>query len=206
MKVLTRLRAEPLPTDQASRKEIIGVTPVYIRNTRNGKVAKNPLGSRGVDAVQVSSHRGPPTDRPPDRPDKGRSVFGGCSLERASTQSPVCQLASSLVLDHSLSGNATPLQKLQSKVWTPSYCQASPQAGSSQEFNRVLSWMHPTCGRYRLNEYLRRGTSQHQTQRCSMAQRDRVTRPHRVLDRHHLCHGLRAVSGCSREPSWGQTK
>jgi hypothetical protein len=58
--------------------------------------------------VQVSSHRGPPTHRPPDRPDRGRSVSGGCSQERANTRNPVVRLASSLSLAHSLSGKSAP--------------------------------------------------------------------------------------------------
>jgi hypothetical protein len=150
----------------------------------------------------------PPTDRPPDRPDRGRSVSGGCSLERANTQYPVYHLASSLCLDHSMSGKATPFAANANLfVRTPLYCQTSSQVGSSHEFDRVLSWMHPRCGRYRHNEYLRRGTSPHPIQRCSMAQRDRVTRPSaKGSDMHHLCYGLWAVSGCSREPRWGQTK
>jgi hypothetical protein len=61
MKVLARLRAEPSPEVQVSQKETNGETIVYIQSTRDGKVAKNPLGARGVDAVQVSSHRAPDT-------------------------------------------------------------------------------------------------------------------------------------------------
>jgi hypothetical protein len=98
-------------------------------------------------------------------PFRDRSVFGGCSLERASTQCPGYHLASFLSLAHSLSGNATPLRKLQFSVWTPSDCQVPSQVGSSHEFNRVPSWMHPTCGHYHHNEYLRRGTSPHPIQR-----------------------------------------
>jgi hypothetical protein len=102
-------------------------------DTRNGKVAKNPLGVRGVDAAQVSSHRGPPTDRPPDRPSICLGVARGCLQgERADTPALISQLASFARMGHSLSGNATPLQKKQSSVWTPSYCHASSQAGSSQ--------------------------------------------------------------------------
>jgi hypothetical protein len=102
-------------------------------------------------------------------------------------------LASSLCLGHSLNGNATPLQKLQIKVRTPLNCQASSQAGSSLEFNRVLSWMHPRCGRFRVNGSvcdklppfpnlscnlsMRAGLLPHPIQRRSIAQRDRVTRP-----------------------------
>jgi hypothetical protein len=37
----------------------------FVENTQ---LEKNLSGIRGLEAVQVSSHRGPPTDRPPDKP------------------------------------------------------------------------------------------------------------------------------------------
>jgi hypothetical protein len=139
-------------------------------------------------------------------------------LEMASTQIPVCHLASFLCLDHSLGGNATPLQKLQIGAWTPSYCQTSSQVGTSLEFNRVLSWMHPRCGRFRVNGYvccirqpfpnlsrnlsLRAGFLPHLIQRRSIAQCGRVTLPLGSL-LHHRVHGPRAVVRCSQVPRWG---
>jgi hypothetical protein len=81
-------------------------------------------------------------------------VNGGCSLERAGTLYPVYHLASSLCLGYSLSGNTPPMQSMQINVWSPSDCQASSQAGSSLVSSRVQSWMHPRCGRFRVNGYV----------------------------------------------------
>jgi hypothetical protein len=80
-----------------------------------GTIAGNPLGKRGIDAVHVSSHRRPPTDRPCIC----KGVARGCLSERAGTRQE-SQLASFTCGISSLSGNATLLQKLQFKVWTPS--------------------------------------------------------------------------------------
>jgi hypothetical protein len=89
----------------------------------------------------------PPTDRPPDRPDRGRSVYGGCSQERVSTRYPVHQLASSLFLAHSLSGRSTPfaVTAIFGVRKASDYAQVPSQVGSSHEVNRVVSWMHPRC-------------------------------------------------------------
>jgi hypothetical protein len=93
----------------------------------------------------------PPTDRPPDRPDRGRGVSGGCSQERANTRGPVVQLASSLSLAHSLSGKSAPFAaNANLGVQKPSDCQVPSQVGSSHEVNRGLSWMLPRCGRFRV--------------------------------------------------------
>jgi hypothetical protein len=51
------------------------------RSEKSGSKDWNLLGLRGAEAIQVSSHRGPPTDRPPDKPVE-TSVFAGCSEER----------------------------------------------------------------------------------------------------------------------------
>jgi predicted nucleic acid-binding Zn-ribbon protein len=77
MKALAELRTDISPADQVSQKEANGEYYETTSAFSKGPMAKNPLGARGVDAVQVSSHRGPPTDRPPDRPDPGKSVSGG---------------------------------------------------------------------------------------------------------------------------------
>jgi hypothetical protein len=65
----------------------------YLRSEKSGVSSWSLLGIRGLEAVQVSSHRGPPTDRPPDIPPGKVGVFAGCLLERAGTPS-VSQLAS----------------------------------------------------------------------------------------------------------------
>jgi hypothetical protein len=83
---------------------------LFIESTRSEKSGSkdwNLLGLRGAQAVQVSSHRGPPTDRPPDKP-LGVSVFAGCSEERPNT----CrfhQLASFTRSSHCSSGNVSSL-------------------------------------------------------------------------------------------------
>jgi hypothetical protein len=56
-----------------------------------------------------------------------------CLQERAGARH-FSQLAFFARVGHSLSGNATPLQKMQFKAWTPSDCHASfAAAGSSQD-------------------------------------------------------------------------
>jgi hypothetical protein len=155
--------------------------------------------------VQVSSHRGTPTDRPPDRPCTCIGVVRGCLQERAGTRH-IIQLASFARAGHSLRGNVTPFAaNAKIGVWTPSDCHASSQAGSSQF--RVQSWTHPRCDRFRVNGYvcgisppfsnlsrnlsLCGGFLPHLCQRRSMAQRD---------NRRLICtsprHGLRAVVRC----------
>jgi hypothetical protein len=79
---------------------------VFIESTRSEKSITGDrilLGLRGSEAVQVSSHRGPPTDRPPDKPVE-TSVFAGCSEERPNARRTY-QLASFARSSHCLSGN-----------------------------------------------------------------------------------------------------
>jgi hypothetical protein len=138
-----------------------------------------------------------------------------CLPERAGTRH-LCQLAFFARVGHSLSGNATPLQKMQIKVWTPSYCHASLQAGSSQQsFSKIgsragsfcpvggsglkdtcVSSSHPsrTCGR---NLFLRGGFSHWQSQQSSMAQRDKRS----LLSCTPRIPGLRAVVRRGQDPA-----
>jgi hypothetical protein len=91
----------------------------------------------------------------PDRPCICKGVARGCLQERAGTRHFVSQLAFFARTGHNLSGNATPLQKMQIKVWTPSDCHASSQAGSSQDVSRrVRSWKHTDAGRSRVNGFV----------------------------------------------------
>jgi hypothetical protein len=114
--------------------------------------------------------------------------------------------ASFLSLAHSLSGNATPLQKLQIRAWTPSNCQVPWQVGSSRKFNRVLSWMHPACGRFRL----KRVPSQRYVPTPDSAEFNGTVGPRYPSTGSLSCTtgvpGLRAVVRCSQGPRWGQTK
>jgi hypothetical protein len=150
-------------------------------------------------------------------------VTSGCLLERAGTRRAISQLAFFARMGHSLSGNATSSQKMEIKAWTPSYCHASSQAGSSQRSPKIRSRAgsfcpvggagltdtcvtssHPshTCGR---NLFLRAGFSHWRIQRSSIAQRDRDTR-HLGLGVHHP--GTRPTGRCPVQPRprWGQTK
>jgi hypothetical protein len=219
MNALSELRADSSPTDPAPQKVANAEVNESIMNTRNDIVAKNPLGIRGVDAVQVSSHRGPPTDRPPDRPCIGKGVVRGCLQERAGTRH-VSQPAFFARVGHSLSGNASPLQKMQIKAWTPSDCHASFAAANfSQDISRrVRSWRHTSGDRSRAkrdtcvtnghlssnlgrNLSLRGGFLSRTESAGSMAQRD-----NRRLDCTSPRPGLRVVVRCSQAPLWGQTK
>jgi hypothetical protein len=56
----------------------------------------------------MSSHRGPPTDRPPDIPRNALGVFAGCLKERANTRRTY-RLAFVSHDSHCSSGNASPL-------------------------------------------------------------------------------------------------
>jgi hypothetical protein len=64
------------------------------RLEKSGVSSWDLLGIRGLEAVQVSSHRGLPTDRPPDKPPPCKGASRGCLQERASTRHD-SQLASS---------------------------------------------------------------------------------------------------------------
>jgi hypothetical protein len=78
------------------------------RSEKSGSKDWNLLGLRGTEAIQVSSHRGPPTDRPPDKPPVETSVFAGCSEERPNTRR-TNQLASCSRSSHCSSGNVSSL-------------------------------------------------------------------------------------------------
>jgi hypothetical protein len=77
-----------------------------------------------------SDGSGPATDRAPGDPPPCKGASRGSLQERAGSRH-ISQLASSRWI-HSLSGNATPLESIQYKVYAPSNYPASSQAGSSQ--------------------------------------------------------------------------
>jgi hypothetical protein len=79
----------------------------------------------------VNSHRGPPTDRPPDKPPPWKGASRGCLQERAGTRH-VSQLASFSRGSHCSSGNASPLQTMQIGGCAPSNNSALHAVGSSQ--------------------------------------------------------------------------
>jgi hypothetical protein len=125
----------------------------YIESTRSEKSGSSSwslLGIRELEAVQVSSHRGPPTDRPPDKPPPTLGVFAGCSKERSSTQR-TCQLALFARTSHCSSSNVTPLaaNAILGSHAIGQYCVRA--VGTSHEVNRGLSWTPPRCGRFRVN-------------------------------------------------------
>jgi hypothetical protein len=198
LNALVERRAPASPENQVSQKETNGESFESTLGTRDGRIAKNPLGVRGVDAVQVSSHRGPPTDRPPDRPDAGLGVVRGCLQERADTPCSN-QLASFSCLDHSMSGKATPFAaNANILVRTPLYYQASSQTGTSHFVSRrVRSWVHTDAGRSTVNSFgLNLGRDLVRLPRTesagSMAERYRVTRLPRVATCTAPGSGLRA--------------
>jgi hypothetical protein len=90
------------------------------------------LGGRGLEAVQVSSHRGPPTDRPPDKPPPWKGASRGCLQERAGTRHD-SQLATFTRGSYCSSGNASPCRQCNLGESAPSNNSASHAAGSSQE-------------------------------------------------------------------------
>jgi hypothetical protein len=107
--------------------------------------------AQGLPEAQ-SDRRGPPTDRSPDKPPPWKGAVRGSSYERASSRH-VSHLASSRGII-GLSGNASPLEKIQQRVKTPSnQCQSSA-AGSSQGSHPVRSWRHTSGRRSRVNGYV----------------------------------------------------
>jgi hypothetical protein len=118
------------------------------RSEKSGSSSWSLLGIRGLEAVQVSSHRGPPTDRPPDKPPPALGVFAGCLQERAGTRDD-SQLASSSRGSHCSSGNALPYA-VNAVMGICAIEQFRVHAaGSCHEVNRELSWTLPRCGRFR---------------------------------------------------------
>jgi hypothetical protein len=96
------------PADCASLKGYgDNLDPESTRSEKSGVSSWNLLGIRGLEAVQVSSHRGPPTDRPPDKPPPWKGASRGCLQERAGTRH-FSQLASSSRGSYCSSGNALP--------------------------------------------------------------------------------------------------
>jgi hypothetical protein len=93
---------------------------------------RSPQDGAKVDPTQLSARRGPPTDRPPDKPPSCKGASRGCLQERAGTRH-ASQLASFTRGSYSLSGNATPLQTMQIKVCAPSNYSASHAAGGSSQ-------------------------------------------------------------------------
>jgi hypothetical protein len=219
--VVSEVSSADRPSPTGVYEESSNVTSAFGK----GLMAKNPLGARGVDAVQVSSHRGPPTDRPPDRPDRAVNVSGGCSQERVNTQYPVFHLASSLSLAHSLSGKSTPFaENAIYGVQKPSdYAKVPSQDVSSHEVNRDLSWMLPRCGRFRVkrdtcvslahpssnlgrNLFARGVFLPHPIQQGQERSATELPCPKEGSQSEPNGHGLRAVRRVQLRRRWGSTK
>jgi hypothetical protein len=121
------------------------------RSDKSGSKDWNLLDLRGTEAIQVSRHRGPPTDRPPDKRG-GISVFEGCSQERANTHRIHYQLASFARSSHCSSDNVSSLADnaiVGKSRHQAIYCVHA--VGTSHEVYRGLSWTPPRCGRFRVN-------------------------------------------------------
>jgi hypothetical protein len=119
---------------------------------RYGKVCyKVEQNAQGVPDAQ-SDRRGPPTDRPPDKPAPWKGAVRGSSYERASSRH-VSQLASSCG-NNGLSGKASPLEKIQLRVKTPSNQRHASAAGSSQVSHPVGSCRHTSGRRSRASGYV----------------------------------------------------
>jgi hypothetical protein len=99
---------------------------------------RNLLGERSLEGVQLSSHRGPHTDRPPDKPPPWKGASRGCLSERAGTRH-LTQLASFTRGSYCSSSNASPLQTMQIGGCAPSNNSASHAAGTSQESSTRLA-------------------------------------------------------------------
>jgi hypothetical protein len=116
------------------------------RLEKSGSKDWNLLGLRGTEAIQVSSHRGPPTDRPPDIPPPAVGVFAGHQQERAGTRH-LCQLAFFSRSVHCLSG-LTSARAANALFWgvVPSNNTAFSAVGTSQRDTAL-----PRYGQFRVN-------------------------------------------------------
>jgi hypothetical protein len=110
-------------SDDTTTPDLLVSNPAWESNTR--KPHPNPLseGWTGVMEpcgalprkclfIYLSARRGPPTDRPPDKPPPWKGAPRGCLQERAGTRH-VSQLASFTRGSHCSSGNASPLETMQ---------------------------------------------------------------------------------------------
>jgi hypothetical protein len=138
---------------QEGDRERLPIQGEVVQGTRTSQTECAALqdGSK-VDPTQLSARRGPPTDRPPDKPPPCKGALRGSLQERAGTRH-VSQLASFTRGYYSLSGNDTPLQKMHLKVFSPSNYSASHAAGSSQMICEQ-SWRLVRCDRFRANGYV----------------------------------------------------
>jgi hypothetical protein len=119
------------PVDRSSFKGYVDVSEGAHQETQ-GVSSRSLLGVRGSEAVQVSSHRGPPTDIPPDKPPPWKGASRGYLLERAGTRH-VSQLVSFTRSSYCSSGNAYPLadNAIMGSRAIEQFCVRA--AGSSQE-------------------------------------------------------------------------
>jgi hypothetical protein len=134
--ITSELAKQAIPTSPADYSSLRGYgDDLNIESTRSEKSGSkdwNLLGLRGTEAIQVSSHRGPPTDRPPDIPTVETNVWAGCSEERSNTHR-IYQLASCVRSSHCLSGVSTPRAAI-ARFWgvVPSNNTATFAVGTSQ--------------------------------------------------------------------------
>jgi DNA-binding TFAR19-related protein (PDSD5 family) len=84
-----------------------GDTIESTRSEKSGSKDWSLHGLRGTEAIQMSSHRGPPTDRPPDKPPPAVSALAGCSQERANTHRTFSRLAFLCRSSRCMSGNVS---------------------------------------------------------------------------------------------------
>jgi hypothetical protein len=150
---MTALKCYPVQTSPADcpSSKGYGDSSESTRSEKSGSKDWNLHGLRGTEAIQVSSHRGPPTDRPPDKPPPKVGVFAGCSQERANTLrirrlASLCRSSRCLRgLKSSLAANANYGKSCHHST----FCAHAD--GSSHEVNRGLSSTPPRYGRFRVN-------------------------------------------------------
>jgi hypothetical protein len=185
------------------------------RSEKSGAGSWNLLGIRGLEAVQVSSHRGPPMDRPPDKPPPWKGASRGCLQERAGTRH-FSQLASSSRGSYCSSGNALPFAD-NANCGVCAVEQFRVCAGGTSQFSRAEleaceAWSVQgqrgtcvTCGHPPPNlgrDLFPRGVFlPHPSQQVQWHSATTV-----ALTCTTLPPALRAVVRCSQVPRWGQTE
>jgi hypothetical protein len=188
---------------------------------RYGQVGKKiEQKTHGAPDAQ-SDRRGPPTDRPPDKPPPWKGAVRGSSYDRSNSRHAI-QLASSRGT-FGLSGNVLPLEKSNLRVKTPSNQSHALAAGSSRGIPSVGSWRHPGGRRSRVNGYVcgnlspspnlgrnlfppRRFSCSSSNQRVQWHSVTTVTSSDGWQVRAFAPSALCALVRCSPPTRWGQTK
>jgi hypothetical protein len=114
-----------------------------------------PLGPGQVNVLLLlqDDRRGPPRERPPDKPPPWKGAVVGYSLEMAGTRND--QRASSPVCGaYGVGGNTSPMQEKHLNVKSPSFSSHRSQAAGTSLKISAQSWKRANGHRSRVNGYV----------------------------------------------------